>query len=146
MYALSKKVEWEDGAPNKLKAALPVLKDELHITDVFFVDNDARMRSTDGMEVASDVDDIDNLIKDDQFAASSLDFVMNESPNLYDALNIHGICSVMIVRVSMSGTRFGHLICADMQNNRLWQDSERGIIFYLAKILAASLLRDSYVG
>ncbi len=144
MYALSKKVEREDGAPNKLKAALPVLEDELHITDVFFVDNDARMRSTDGMEVASDVDDIDNLIKDDQFTASSLDFVMNESPNLYDALNIHGICSVMIVRVSMSGTRFGHLICADMQNNRLWQDSERGIIFYLAKILAASLLRDSY--
>jgi hypothetical protein len=44
----------------------------------------------------------------------------------------------------MSGTKFGYLICADMQNNRLWQDSERGIIFYLAKILAASLLRDSY--
>ena len=139
MHTISKRIERVDGALNQLKEAVPFLKNELQISDMFFVDNEGNMCMPDGTCVVSGVDDIDNLIEDDLFTANALDTVEKESPNLHDALKIHGIRAVMIVRVSLSGKRFGHLICADMHNHRLWQDDECGIVYYLAKMLAVSL-------
>lgn len=141
MHEISKKCEKVEGAPNQLNAVLPFLSGDMQISDLFYVDNIGIMRTPKGMEVAKEIDDIEKLIDDDLFTANSLDDIKNESPHLYDALKIHGIRSVMIVRVGMADNHFGYLICADMHNHRLWQDDECGIIYYLSKILAASLVQ-----
>ena len=74
----------------------------------------------------------------DLFSDSVLDTVEKKSPKLYDALNIRGIHAVMIVRVGIGDNAYGYLICAEMHNQRLWQENECGIVYFLAKLLAAA--------
>ncbi len=141
MYAISQKCEKVEGALNQLNSVLPFLSGKMQISDLFYVDENNIMRTPKGIQVSKDIDDIENLMEDGMYTANSLDDTKNRSPHLYETLKIHGIIAVMIVRVGLADTQFGYLICADMHNHRLWQDDERGIIYYLSKILATSLIQ-----
>jgi len=139
MNSISELCEGVEGSMERLNAAIPFLQEELQIMDVSFVQKDGYMREPTGEVIEEDVSDIEALMMEDIFLDSVLDTVKNTSPLLYKALQKRGVRAVMIVRVAIGGETFGHLICAERNNQRLWQEDECGIVYYLTKLLAMSL-------
>ncbi|MEE3467009.1 MAG: sensor domain-containing diguanylate cyclase [Eubacterium sp.] len=142
MNTISELCEGVDGPLERLNAALPFLQDELQIMDVSFVQRDGCMRAPTGEVLEEDVSDIEALMLEDIFLDSVLDTVKKTSPLLYKTLKKRGVRAVMIVRVAIGGETFGHLICAEKNNQRLWQEDECGIVYYLTKLLAISLVNE----
>ena len=142
MNSLSELCEGVSDPMERLRAALPFLREELQIADVYFVTKNGQMHTPEGILMEEDVSDIDALMMEDIFLDSVLDTVEKTSPVLYEALHRRGVRAVMIVRVAIGGDIFGHLICAEKSNQRLWQEDECGIVYYLTKLLAMSLARE----
>ena len=66
-------------------------------------------------------------------------FSGGETSRIQGALKKREVEAVLVVRVGIDATTYGYLICAEPRSRRIWQEDECAILYFLAKLLAASV-------
>lgn len=136
MHKLKKDVEKAKGFENKLKEALPHLKEMVLVQDFYYVTPDGKMHSVLDKNFIDNASDLANVMQDDLFSESTLDQIKKYSPEFYKTLIKNGFESVLISSIRKENTVKGYLICAVKRALRLWQENECAILFYLAELVA----------
>ena len=121
----------------KLFSVMPLLTEILHIKDLYYVYKKNPMRAVIDRSFYCDASDIDALMTGDMVSESSLENVEKISPVFASGLRAKGLESVLVVRVRSHDEVFGYLICAAPRAQRIWQDYECAILYYVAELLAA---------
>lgn len=129
----------ETGFENKLRAAMSLVQEQFHIADMYYVGHSGHMHSVIDSNIDENVRDIDKVIDDEILKVSNLEEISDTSPKLYKALRKHNIGSALIIKIGLNMQTDGYLVCADQRNNRLWQEDECGILYFIAKSLAAHI-------
>ncbi len=125
-----------NGFENILNAAYPFLSEELQITNLYYAGKNGNMHSVLDKAYKADISDISKLEMDDLYTDNSLDIIKDTCPKLYKALNELKAESVLIVRIGLGAKTEGYIICAEPKSKRIWQEDERGLMYFLARLLA----------
>ncbi len=139
MHEIILNYESADGIEDKIRAVMPILREEYHLTELYHVTDEGIMYSVNDENVKENVGKIGIPTNEDLFSFSSLSQIKSMMPGLYDALLKRDIEAVMLVRICEADRVYGYLVCAEQHNHRIWQEDERGIIYFLARLLAADL-------
>lgn len=142
MHGLVRQFELVPGLTNKLHSVMPLLMEDLRVSDLYYVGADRRLRAVRNRALDEDAADIDRLMNDDLYVSNTLDRVGRNCPALYAALEKYGMETAMVVRVGMDLEHYGYLICAEPRSHRIWQEDECAVVYFLAKMLAASMRID----
>ena len=135
--------ELSPGLSNKLRGVMPLLMEELQISDLYYVGRQGIMRAVRNEDFAEPVGGLDELLRgDDLFADNSLAEAEKRSPAFYGLLKKREIETFCVVRIGMKMDTDGYLICAEARNRRIWQEAECAILFFLSKMIAASIRID----
>ncbi len=127
------------GFEEQLKALMPVLVEELRISYLYYVDAEGVMRSVSDAGMKEDVSDITQVMAEDLYTDSTIEGLRKPCPKLYAALERQKTCAVMMLRMELEGTLYGYLVCAEPRSQRLWQEDECGIMYFLARHLTACM-------
>jgi hypothetical protein len=139
MNSLMVQLGLETGFENRLRAAMSLVREQFHIADMYYVGRSGSMHSVMDSNINEDVSDIDSAIDDEILRVNNLEEISGTSPKLYKALRKHNIGSALIIRIGLNMETDGYLVCTDQRNNRLWQEDECGILYFIAKSLAAHI-------
>lgn len=139
LHSMVRQFELVPGIKNKLRSVMPLLMDELRITDLYYVGRQGRLRAVRDAALDEDASDLDAFMSDDLYATNALECLARNCPVFNRALVGHEIETIMIVRVGMDMARYGYLICAEPRSRRIWQEDECAILYFLAKMLAARI-------
>lgn len=124
----------------KLTAMLDVLKEDMRITDLFYVNDWYRMKSVTTGEDLGAVDDIENLISEDLCTSNNIENVQSLSPVLFATFSRNSFETFLIVKMRILDRNMGYLICAEPHNQRIWQDDECAILFSVGRMLAGYMI------
>ena len=127
----------------RLQAAFDSLKDELRIADLFYIGEKRTVRSMKQPGLEEDVSDIDDLMVEDLFSSNRPWELKGVYPKFYAFVQKHEIEAILIIRISVNMREFGYLMCAEPRNQRIWQEDERAMLFFTARLLAEGLERDN---
>ena len=128
---------------SRLQAAFETLVDELRITDLYYIGQDNILRSMKDPNLALDVsEEIEELMLDDMYGCSTLAEVAEYCPNLNREMESRGIVAILIMRVAVDMKGFGYLMIGEPNVERIWQEDEKAILFFTARMLAGSLERN----
>lgn len=139
MSNLAEQCEHAKGFLGRLRAVMPLLKEQLQISDLYYAGQNGRLHSVFDEDLDADVSDLPEILKEDLYSDRTLDQVEYSCPKLYSVLNKLDAEAVLIVKIGMNGQTDGYLVCAEPRTQRIWQEDECGIMYFLAKILAANM-------
>lgn len=139
MNSLMVQLGHETGFENRLRAAMSLIQEQFHIADMYYVGHSGHMHSVIDSSIDEDVNDIGGVIDDEILKVSNLEEISDRGPKLYKALIKQHIGSALIIRIGLNMETDGYLVCSDRRNNRLWQEDECGILYFIAKSLAAHI-------
>lgn len=137
MSSLMALLEQVSGFENRLRAIMNLLQEELHITDLYYCGKNRRVHSVIDKSIDEDVSDMDLVMDEDLYSCSNLDGIKEKCPVTYKTMNDHDIEAILIARIGLNKETDGYLICAESNSQRIWQEDECGIIYFIAKGLAA---------
>ena len=141
--AMVRQFEFAPGLMNKMRNVVPLLMDELQVSDVYYVGSEGIMRSLRQADFAEPAGDLDKLLRsDDMYSANTLADVEERSPQFYEVLKKREVETLCVVRICRNLDVFGYLICAEARSRRIWQEAECAILFFLSKIIATCILVD----
>ena len=135
IYQLRTGMEEAYGFENKLKAAMPVLSEILKVNDIYYVQNDGRLKAVMNPQFDGNASDIAELMTEDLFSENTLDKVKNKSPEFYITLIDKGFETTLIVRIRKASQIYGYLVCAVKRSLRIWQENECAVLYYTAGLL-----------
>ena len=135
IYQLRTGMEEANGFENKLKAAMPVLSEILKVNDIYYVQNDGRLKAVMNPQFDGNASDIAELMTEDLFSENTLDKVKNKSPEFYITLIDKGFETTLIVRIRKASQIYGYLVCAVKRSLRIWQENECAVLYYTAGLL-----------
>ncbi len=121
---------------DKLKAMLDILNADMRISDLYYVGSDHQFRSIHTGVSLGKVDDLDQLIREDMYTTNEVWNIQAHSPSLYELCRRNEFETVLIIRIGIQNETFGYLICAEPRTLRIWQDDERALLFFTARMLA----------
>ncbi len=132
--------EFVPGMVNKLQNVMPLLMQELQISDLYYVGSRGIMRAVRNQEKAEPVSGLEQLLRDDDlFANNDMEEVRRRSPAFYRTVSRNEFETLCVARVGIGMETEGYLICAEKRNRRIWQEAECAIVYFLAKMVAASI-------
>jgi len=140
---MMRQFELVPGMRNKLRSVMPLLMEELQISELYYVDRTGRMRAVRDETADEMLPDLVELLRgDDLFADNSLEKVQQRSPVTYEVMQRREIETLCVVRIGMDMDTDGYLICAEPRNRRIWQEAECAMLYFLAKMIAARIRID----
>jgi len=142
MQGILRLMDHRPGFENKLRSVLPLLTDEIRIADLFYVDLKGTLRSVTDARIEEEAGDIKQLLKEGLYHDHGLRQIRESAPKLYRVLRKLNTQSVLIARIGMSAETAGYLICSEARSQRIWQDDEIGVVYFLAQTLAMKLRID----
>jgi hypothetical protein len=79
------------------------------------------------------------LGKEELFVSQTPKDFKEKSPVFYETLIRMQALSTLTVQIGMEPDTYGYLLSADKGSSRIWQEDECGIMYFVAKVLAAHL-------
>ena len=135
--------EFVPGLINKLQSVMPLLMEELQISDLYYVGKNNTMHAVRNSDVEEPVSGLDQLLwNDDLFTSNNMEEVRRKSPAFYETVKQMEFETLCILRIGYGMETNGYLICAEARNRRIWQEAECAILYFLAKMIAASIRID----
>lgn len=131
-----------DSAPelhDKLRAVYEVLKNDIHISDMYYAGADKMVKSVVDNRLLGQAPDIDKVLSDEIYSTNDLEEIQNVAPIFYSVLKGLDAEAVLIIKVRMGNKIYGYLMCAEPHTLRIWQESEYAIMFLLARMLSGYL-------
>lgn len=140
---LIRQFEFVPGLINKLQSVMPLLMEELQISDLYYVGKNNTMHAVRNSDVEEPVSGLDQLLwNDDLFTSNDMEEVRRKSPAFYETVKQMEFETLCILRIGYGMETNGYLICAEARNRRIWQEAECAILYFLAKMIAASIRID----
>lgn len=139
LHDLARSFDSRAALPDKLKAMLEVLNDDMRISDLYYVGRDNHFRSVRCGESLGEVHDLDRLVGDDILSTNEIGNIKSASPSMFELCRRREFETVLILRIGMQEETFGYLVCAEPKNLRIWQSDECAIMFFVARMLAAHM-------
>ena len=125
-----------DDLYSKICAGYESLKNDLHITNMFFAGNAKKLKSVVDQRFLGYADDIDALLRaEEKFSTNDLKQIRDISPRFYEILTENEIESVLIMKVDVGDVKYGYLMFAEPHTLRIWQEDEFAIMFFFARML-----------
>ena len=143
MQSITRQCELVPGADNKFHAVIPLLMDELGITDLYYADKTGTMYAVLKKDFKEDASDIEELTKDDIYYTNNIGEVEEHAPIFYKSLIKHEMETVLVARVGLKSETDGYLICAEPRSHRIWQEDECASLYFLAKLIAVGKRLDN---
>ncbi len=113
-----------------------ILHDELNISEVLYVNKDRRLKSPIDKSLDADATEIDGLVEGELLMIKDFTDAIDKAPELINKLAERGHMAAVMARIGLNGETDGFLICA-AERKQIWQDDASGIIYFIAKSLAA---------
>lgn len=129
------KLSKTDGIMDRLRSLLPFLSEQMHIQDLLYVDKDGVLTSAEDETVSKQVGDPGCIIKDGLYNGNTISKIRNALPALFKALESQNIHTVIIVPVGLESEDNGYIICACDRHQRLWQENECALMYFLSKVI-----------
>ncbi len=120
---------------NKLKAAMPVLSEALHVSDMYYVRKDGRLKAVMDPSFDGDAGDISKLMTGDVYFENTTEPIEKASPVFYNTLKSKNLNSALITVIRSGEEVSGYLVAAVERDNRIWQENECAILYYLAGLM-----------
>ncbi len=139
LHSVNEKFELSGKLSEKLSSVYKILREELRVSDLYFVDEARNLRSVMDPKFLEAADDIDKLMVTDMFSSNNLADVEDISPILYKSLRERDIETLLSVRVIIDGTTYGYLLLAEPRSLRIWQDDESAVLYFLSKLIAGHI-------
>ncbi|MBP3855837.1 MAG: GGDEF domain-containing protein [Ruminiclostridium sp.] len=139
MQSLIRQFELVPGLENKFHAVIPLLMEEIGITDLYYSDSDNIMHAVLDKSFREYVGDIGQITKDDIYRTNELSDIRGTAPVFYEALKKHNVETLLVIRIGIKDITDGYLICAEPRSHRIWQEDECSIIYFLAKLIASEM-------
>ncbi len=136
MSILTTHLEQVSGFENRLLSIMNILQTNLNISELLYVGKGLKIHSPVDRSLSIDVSDIENVMNGEICKERDFEEIKAKSPKLYNAYQKLNVKSALIVRIGLNSETDGYLICASSQSERLWQEDECGIIYFVAKNLA----------
>ena len=141
--SMNRQFEFVPGLVNKLRNVMPLLMEELQISDLYYVGKEGILRAVRNPDVKEPVSGLDQLLRsDDLFAGNDMEEVRRRSPEFHKTIRKLEIETLCVVRIGLSMNTYGYLMCAEARNRRIWQEAECAILFFLAKMTATTIVID----
>ena len=139
--AMIRQFEFAPGMLNKLQNVMPLLMEELQISELYYAGTDGIMHAVRNPETREPVAGLDQLLRsDDLFAGNDMEEVRRRSSAFHETVMKHEVETLCVVRIGFKMDTYGYLICAEPRNRRIWQEAECAILFFLAKMIAAEIM------
>ena len=119
---------------------MQLLRNELHIADLYYIGNNGVLHSIMDPHFSDTAPDVAaTLGKEELFVSQTPEDFKEKSPVFYETLIKMNALSTLTVQIGMEPDTYGYLLSADKGSNRIWQEDECGIMYFVAKVLAAHL-------
>ncbi len=138
-HDLAKKFDSSGDIHDKLLAMFEIMKEDLRISEFYYIDANYNLKSIHSDEIIACVPDIENIMTHDLYNSNSLAEFKQLSPLLYKALVEREIETIMVTRVEISHRFFGYLMCAEPRTLRIWQEDEFAVLFFISRLVAGYL-------
>lgn len=145
IQSIIRQVELVPGAENKFHAVLPLLMEEVGISDLYYTDKNNVMHSVLNKNFRENASDIEQITKDDIYHTNEIEELDPIAPVFCEVLKKHKMETVLIVRIGMKEDTDGYIICAEPRSHRIWQEDECAMIYFLAKLIAVGIRVDGDV-
>ena len=142
MQSIIRQVELVPGAVNKFHSVLPLLMDEVGISDLYYINTNYKMYAVLNSEFCEDVPDIIRLMRDDIYRTNNIDGIKENAPVFFEVLNKHGIETVLITKMGIQQETDGYIVCAEPRSHRIWQEDECAMLLFLAKMISVGIRLD----
>ncbi|MCR5148929.1 MAG: GGDEF domain-containing protein [Eubacterium sp.] len=143
-HSMIRKFEMVKGLDNKLQSVLPIVMDELQVTDLYFVNSEWNMWAVRNKDLKVNVGNLYNLLGDDHYTANFVEDMerdmKDKCPELLKTLRTLNVETVLIIRIGIDLETYGFIICAEPYSHRIWQEEEMALLYFLAKIIAANIV------
>ncbi len=139
MQSMVRQVELVPNVANQLSTVLPFLMEQLNISDLYVIHPDGHISAVRNPAFSDTVEGLGSFLYDDFFSTNRPEEIKTICPSLYEMLVRHEFETVLLVRVEMDMKQFGYLMCAEARVKRIWQEEERALVYFLAKLLAARM-------
>ena len=143
MQNLVRAFEMAKGLKNRMLSAFPTIKEEIHISDLFYTGTNGILRSVRNPDENYEIENLtqfmmdeiytDNLIEDHNLA------LFSNYPKFLQFLQNRETEALLVVRIGMDNETFGHLIVAEPRSHRIWQEEECALLYFLAKLIASRI-------
>ncbi|MBR4718827.1 MAG: GGDEF domain-containing protein [Lachnospiraceae bacterium] len=142
MQGVVRRLERTPGFEDKLRSLLPLLKDGLKISKMFFADSHGLLRSIPDSGLREDVSDITYLLDEAAYSGPVDEEMGDIAPMLHKVLENIGAQSVIIARVGLDRDTDGYLVCTGKRGKNSWSADECGLLYFAVKLLAMRMRLD----
>lgn len=125
--------------PDKLQAMLEILKEDMRISDLYYVGQDHQFKSVSTGKALGRVQGLEELMEADVYTTNEIKKMAAKSASLFELCREQEFETVLLTRIGIQQETFGYLVCAEAKNLRIWQEDEHAILFFAARMLAAHL-------
>ncbi|MBR6898305.1 MAG: GGDEF domain-containing protein [Lachnospiraceae bacterium] len=139
MHAMVRQFEMVPGIPNKLRSVMPLLMEELQVSDLYLVNNEGKVCAVRNESVTGYAPDIGNIMTDDLYSSNEVEKLDKRCPLFHAFLMEHKLETAVVIRINMDEDTYGYMFCAEPRSRRLWQENDNAIIYFLAKMVALRL-------
>ena len=138
-----RRFEFAPGLENKLRNVMPLLMEELQISDLYYTGTKGILHAVRDSGVKEPAAGMDQLLRsDDLYSNNDMEDVRRRSPAFHETVRRLEAETLCVVRIGFGAEIYGYLVCAEKRNRRIWQEAECAILFFLAKMIAASVRID----
>ena len=123
------------GMRAKLKAAFEAIREDMHLTGLYYLDKEGIMRDVENDQVFGIVPDIYEIIGDNVNACNDVDGLVNKCPISYKCLYEKEIGSLLFAHINDGERTYGYLVCAEPRVQRIWQSEDEMTLYIFGKLL-----------
>lgn len=137
---LSIRFDSSNSLMGKLEGIMGVMCDDMRISGLFYQGIDKVVRKVGSDETFGIIDDLDKVVVNNIFSTNEIQEFMDKAPNLYNYCVSYEIHSIIIVRVGLTDSTYGYLMCLEPHSRRIWQDDEEAMMFFVARTLGGYMM------
>ena len=131
MKLFAESMEGRESVADKLTAATPLLMGEYHISEVYYIDDKNELILLPDGEVTCRIFSSSNIFREDLTIINDIESLKDNEPFFYKILKMKGTGSMIAVSLGDKG----YMVCCVKNKQRLWQEDECGILYFISQML-----------
>ena len=144
MYTISHEFESAITKNDKLYTLFINLESIMKIQYLLFIDKTGAIIDCNNGKIIGTTKNFKKILGDTAIIDSNYVYDTTSLDGMiHDELGMLPLQSILITRIEMNNHFFGHLLCTEQRNSRIWQPDEKALLFYVAKCLAGFFERES---
>lgn len=136
---LTKRFDSKDNLYDKLDAVIDIMREDLRISDFYYINCNNEIKSVALGEVVGTLDCIGDMQFENAFMTNESTDISKLSPCMHRLCEENNIKAFILARIGIGKETYGYLLCGEPEARRLWQEDECAIMFFLARLIASYL-------